>query len=603
MSYLPEPRLAEPLTPLAALERALGFVPNLFRAQALLPRLIAAEAAIAEAVLFRDGALSRVLKECILLAVSCAKQNVYCATAHSHLLEELGVAAAQVARLSGDYHQADLAAAETGLLDFALKLAQLPTWVGGEDVERLRWHGFGDQAILEAVLMTGLAQFLCTVSTGLGVTPDFAPVPLASRSVPPADMQRPAAGFAGESGAAPRYIAAPEMSPDAFPPFAFFKSRFGFVPNIFKSQTLRPDVVEAEAQVVGTVLLSSDVLPRTRKEYILLAVSAANLNTYCVAVHVEMLRHLGVPEDVSDQIAVDHRASELPEADKALLDGALKLACQSRAFSADDLETLRRHGFSDQQILEAVVMTGLSMFLNTVQMGLGVVPDFEPARTFPRAAVNPFAAEAHQTPGVVASKGSPSEDPDLALVRAAQAGDMEAFQDLVRRHYQRVYRTLIGISGHAADAEDDLQNVFIKLFKNLGKFRGESRFATWLTRIAINEGLERVRSRRQVESLEIEDDESEPYRPCQVQMWVEDTEQVFSRAETRALVEQAILALPAKYRTVLVLRDIEQLSTEEAAATLGVGTATMKTRLLRGRLMLREALAPHFVDRARGARA
>jgi RNA polymerase sigma-70 factor (ECF subfamily) len=603
VGYLPEPRLPDALAPLAALERGLGFVPELFRAQALLPRLIEAEAGIAEAVLLRDGALSRVEKERLLLAAACAEGNVYCATIHSHLLATLGVPAATVEAWRADYHQATLAPAEAALLDFALKLTRLPTWVGGEDIERLRQHGYSDAAVLDAVLVTGLASFLGTLSTGLGVAPDFEPVALAAPVAPAAEAQRPSAGFAGEPDAAPRYIEAPELAPDSFPPFAFFKARFGFVPNIFRSQTLRPGVLAAEAQALDTVLLSNDVLSRVRKEYVLLAVSAANLNTYCVAVHVEMLRHLGVPEDRSDQIAIDHRASDLPEADKALLDCAVTLARQPRAFSAEPIETLRRGGFDDRQILEALAMTALSMFLNTVQMGLGAVPDFEPERIFPRATVNPFAASAHQTARAGVSKDVGGEDPDATLVSAAQAGDLSAFEELVRRHHQRVYRTVIGISGHPDDAEDDVQNVFVKLFRNLGKFRGDSRFSTWLTRIAINEGLERVRRGRPTESIEVDDDEEAPYRPIQVQMWVEDTEQVFSRVEVRALVEQAILALPEKYRAVVVLRDIEQLTTEETAAALGLGTATMKTRLLRGRLLLREALAPHFIDRSRSTGA
>ncbi len=601
MGYLPEPLLTDALAPLAALQRGFGFVPNLFRAQALLPRLIEAEAGIAEAVLLREGVLSRVEKERLLVSVAAAEGNVYCATAHSRLLAGLGVPAPTIEQWIGDYHGAALSAAETALLDFALKLARLPTWIGREDIERLRQHGYGDAAVLEAVLVIGLARFLCTLSTGLGVAPDFAPVALAPPTAPEMDMQHPPAGFAGEPDAVPRYIEAPELAPDAFPPFAFFKSRFGFVPNIFRSQTLRPDVLAAEAQAVGTVLLSNDVLSRLRKEYVLLAVSAANLNTYCVAVHVELLRHLGVEEDLSDQIAIDHRASDLPEADKALLDCVLILTQRPHEFSAEPIGKLRGCGFDDRQILEALVMTGLSMFLNTVQMGLGVTPDFEPGRVFPRAAVNPFAVSPHQTAEIGVSKDVGGEDPDQALVSAAQAGDMRAFEELVRRHHQRVYRTLIGISGNPSDAEDDVQNVFVKLFKNLGKFRGASRFSTWLTRIAINEGLERVRSRRPTESIEVDDDEEAPYRPTQVQMWVEDTEQVFSRVQVRALVEQAILALPEKYRTVVVLRDIEQLTTEETAAALGLGTATMKTRLLRGRLLLREALAPHFIDRARAA--
>jgi len=109
-------------------------------------------------------------------------------------------------------------------------------------------------------------------------------------------------------------------------------------------------VLEAEANTVGSVLLSDDVLTRQQKEYILLAVSAANLNTYCVAVHSEMLRALGVSGETSDQVAVDHRNAGLSPADTALLDMALKLTRQPRAFRSADLDTLRRHGFTEEQV-------------------------------------------------------------------------------------------------------------------------------------------------------------------------------------------------------------------------------------------------------------
>lgn len=355
---------------------------------------------------------------------------------------------------------------------------------------------------------------------------------------------------------------------------------------------------------MSTVLLSEDVLSRVRKEYILLAISAANLNTYCVAVHVEMLRNLGIPEDVSDQIALDHRLTDLPAADKALLDFALKLALWPTEFCREDIEGLRGHGFTNEQVLEAVVMTALTMFLNTLQMGLGVVPDFEPQRIFPRERPNLFEGTARPMSKASALPAGSGDDPDSDCVERVQQGDVGAFEELVRRHEQRVYRTLIGITGRLEDVEDDVQNVFLKAFENIGKFRRASRFSTWLTRIAINEALERLRSQKKLESLDFaSEEEGEAPRPRQVRAWVDEAERLYSRAETRELVEQAILGLPPRYRVVVLLRDIQQLSTDEAAAALGLGTATLKTRLLRGRLMLREALAPHFLERGGGARA
>jgi uncharacterized peroxidase-related enzyme len=122
-----------------------------------------------------------------------------------------------------------------------------------------------------------------------------------------------------------------------------------------------------------------------RKEFILLVISAANLNTYCVAVHCEMLRGLGLPEDVSDQIAVDHHQADLSQADKALLDAALKVARRSPTFGLADVEALRIHGFTDHQILEAVVMASLTNFLNTLQVGLGTSPISTPDAFLPGA--------------------------------------------------------------------------------------------------------------------------------------------------------------------------------------------------------------------------
>ena len=603
MPFLPEGRVTDGFGPFVALEHALGFLPNIFRAQTLLPRVIETEADIAAAVLLKESALSRVQKECILITVSASRENAYCVTAHDHVLRALGVPGAQVDQILADYHRAELSAADTALLDFTLKLCQVPTWMGREDVDRLRGLGFSDQAILEAVLMTGLTEFLCTLSVGLGVEPDFEPKALPRRPATRPQAIAPGVGFpSGHVGEEPkRHLASVDMTPESFPPFAFFKQRFGFVPNIFRSQTLRPDVLEAEARTVATILLSDDVLSRVRKEYILLAVSAANLNTYCVAVHVEMLRNLGIPDDVSDQIAIDHQVTELSAADKALLDFALKLGRRPREFRRGDIEALREQAFTDEQVLEAVVMTALTMFLNTLQMGLGVVPDFEPKRIFPRQSLNPAGASARP----MAREGrlsTASVDPDLPWVERVQAGEVSAFEELVRRHHTRIYRTLIGITGRPDDAEDDLQNVFLKAFKSIRQFRRASRFSTWLTRITINEGLERLRSREKLESLDFSDDDEAEVRPRQLRAWSDEAERAYSREQTRQLVEQAILLLPAKYRAAVVLRDLEQLSTEEAAAALGLGTATLKTRLLRGRLMLRDALAPHFV-REEGGRA
>jgi RNA polymerase sigma-70 factor (ECF subfamily) len=185
------------------------------------------------------------------------------------------------------------------------------------------------------------------------------------------------------------------------------------------------------------------------------------------------------------------------------------------------------------------------------------------------------------------------EDGDL--VERARTGDRDAFEELVRRHHQRVYRTLLAVTGNKEDAEDLAQTTFLKAFEHVGEFHGTAKFSTWLTRIAVNEGLQRLRARKPMVSLdETGPDENEDFRPREVRAWGETPEQALSRSEIRAVVEQELMHLPEKYRMVVMLRDLEDLSTEETARALGLGIAVVKTRLLRGRLMLRERLAPRF---------
>jgi RNA polymerase sigma-70 factor, ECF subfamily len=190
-----------------------------------------------------------------------------------------------------------------------------------------------------------------------------------------------------------------------------------------------------------------------------------------------------------------------------------------------------------------------------------------------------------------------SEGADLELVTRARQGETEAFEGLFRRHHRALYRTLLGITGRPEDAEDAVQTAFLKAFQHLDQFQGASRFSTWLTRIAINEGLGKLRERGRIESLDAGDEEDAEFTPRKLRAWDDDPEVLRSRAQARELVEREILKLPAKYRLAVLLRDIQQYSAEEAAQILGLGVPTLKTHLLRGRLFLREALAPHFARR------
>jgi RNA polymerase sigma-70 factor (ECF subfamily) len=326
--------------------------------------------------------------------------------------------------------------------------------------------------------------------------------------------------------------------------------------------------------------------------HLVLAAAARHRSAYWVALHCEMLRALGEDEKQSESVALNHHEAGLPGAETAMLDHALRLAGHPGEAAPDPAGLPPRHGMTPAQVQEAVSVVALARFLDIVQRGVGVEPDFPPR---PRLT---FESPAPLKPG--GGDVSPMEDEDRLLVRQVQSGDLEAFESLVRRHDRRVYRTLIGVLGGPEEAEDALQNVFLKVYSHIGDFRGDARFSTWLTRIAINEGLMRLRSRRPAESFEETAEQRIDVVSRDTRAWEDDPERVCSRGETRALVERELARLPAPYRLAVMLRDIEQLTTEEAAAAMAVPVPTLKTRLFRGRLMLRDALAPHFRIPAKG---
>ena len=378
--------------------------------------------------------------------------------------------------------------------------------------------------------------------------------------------------------------------------FATLKRNFGLAPKVYRAQLGRPDLVEKQIQLLDRLLFSKGRLTRTQKEFILLAVSAANQNSYFPALHCQTLQFLGVKSEQSQQVVIDHRAANLSEPDVVLLDCARKLASNPHSFTERDVASLREANFNDEQILEAVLMVGLTQLLNTVQAGLAVEPDFKSQLTFPAKEVNPprDAERQIREPELAddfVSGDTVSDDPDFAIVARVKNGETDAFEELVRKHGRRVYRSLVSILGNAAEAEDALQDAFLKAFQHLPNFEARSRFSTWLVRIAVNTGLQRLRSRKGFDSL---DEESEEFRPRNIQAWSETPEEFYSREELRRLVEQEVMKLPLKYRVALMLRDLEELPTDEAAAVLGVSVPGLKARVLRGRLMLRESMAPYF---------
>lgn len=182
---------------------------------------------------------------------------------------------------------------------------------------------------------------------------------------------------------------------------------------------------------------------------------------------------------------------------------------------------------------------------------------------------------------------------DLETARRIDAGDRAVLVALMRQHNQRLYRAARSILRDDADAEDAVQEAYLQAFRAIGQFRGDSRLSTWLTRIAINTALARRRQRvRQAEVVWLDAD---PAADAEVAMTIdpsqEDPARVAARAELRALIESRIDRLPESFRTVFVLRGVEELSVEETAGLLGIPPQTVRTRFFRARALLRESLA------------
>ncbi len=192
------------------------------------------------------------------------------------------------------------------------------------------------------------------------------------------------------------------------------------------------------------------------------------------------------------------------------------------------------------------------------------------------------------------SMGLAAHDHDEPLLDRILAGDARAFEELVHRHERRVYRVALAIIGNHEDAEEAIQQTFLKVYQNLSGFQRESRFTTWLTRIAVNEALQIRRRRRTLQPLDKLTSTDEEITPKQLQDWHDDPEKLYSKQEMREIVEDAIQSLRTLYREAFVLCDVQGLTREEAAKALGLSVPTLKSRLLRARLKMREMLAPHF---------
>ena len=179
------------------------------------------------------------------------------------------------------------------------------------------------------------------------------------------------------------------------------------------------------------------------------------------------------------------------------------------------------------------------------------------------------------------------------LIAQVQRGHTECFYDLVRPYERRVYAAALAILRNESDAEDAAQEAMLKALANIRQFRAEARFSTWLIQITVNEALMRRRRERtrMMEGIDDHRDEEGEYTPRDFADWREIPSEALERKEVRQKLAEALASLDRKYREVFVLRDMEQFNIQETAEALGISVASVKTRLLRARLMLRDLLA------------
>jgi len=179
------------------------------------------------------------------------------------------------------------------------------------------------------------------------------------------------------------------------------------------------------------------------------------------------------------------------------------------------------------------------------------------------------------------------------LIAQVQRGQAALFYDLVRPYERRVYAAALAILRNESDAEDAAQEAMLKALANIRQFRAEARFSTWLIQITVNEALMRRRRERtrMTEAIDDHRDDEGQYTPREFADWREIPSEALERKEVRRKLAEALASLDRKYREVFVLRDMEQLNIQETAEALGISVASVKTRLLRARLMLRDLLA------------
>jgi RNA polymerase sigma-70 factor, ECF subfamily len=192
--------------------------------------------------------------------------------------------------------------------------------------------------------------------------------------------------------------------------------------------------------------------------------------------------------------------------------------------------------------------------------------------------------------------GTSDTTDEAQIIASILAGNTHLFHDLIRPHERSVYAMALSLLHNEADAEDVAQEAFLKAFRNLGKFRGESKFSTWLISITLNEARGRLRSKKNVklESLDEPREGEGTVPPALLRDWREIPSEALERQEIRQMLQQAITDLPLIYREVFLLRDVEDLSVNQSAEALGISIASVKVRLHRARIMLQKKLVPQL---------
>jgi RNA polymerase sigma-70 factor (ECF subfamily) len=192
---------------------------------------------------------------------------------------------------------------------------------------------------------------------------------------------------------------------------------------------------------------------------------------------------------------------------------------------------------------------------------------------------------------------SPIEiDEEATIVAQARLGDAKAFTELLRRYEGKIFRLALHITQNREDAEDVLQEAFFKAYEHLDQFQGQSKFYTWIVRIAVNQALMKLRKRKTDRSVSLDEaiDTGEDTIAREIAAWDENPEEKYSREELNSILGSAVEGLAPIYRAVFTLRDVDELSTEETAEALGLSVPAVKSRLLRARLQLRDKLTRYF---------